>query len=110
MKNNFLQSFSDNALKQVSTLSDIVFCVENNCELSELIKSKGLFNCDIVCESTYLLKGQYIVIKPKKYKIHVVKPNQTLSEIAAIYELPSNQILQNNNITNIFVGQQLKIY
>ena len=110
MKNNLLLNNSKKILQQIDFLPCFTVLIENDCELSDFIKTKNLQNFDVISESKTLLKGQYVVLKQRKYIIHIVKPNQTLQEIASIYNILPESILKNNNLSNIFVGQQLKIF
>ena len=55
--------------------------------------------------------GEFVKIKINDYVVHYVKPMQTLSEVAQIYKVNENQIVNDNNLkTNkLFIGQMLKI-
>ena len=56
------------------------------------------------CES-----GDYIFLDQTQLNIHIVKPNETLSDIAKIYGTTEEEIKKKNNIEKTFLGQQLII-
>lgn len=53
--------------------------------------------------------GDVIVIDFSPQIIHVVKPAQTIFDIAKIYDKEPNYLLQKNGCDTIFVGQKLII-
>lgn len=55
--------------------------------------------------------GEVIKIKINDYLVHYVKPMQSLSEIAKIYGVDEDEIVNENNlkIKKLFIGQRLKI-
>ena len=59
-----------------------------------------------------LYVGEWIVIKTNEFKIHYVKPMETLEDIAKKYETIKEKISQDNNLKSerLFIGQLLKIY
>ncbi|MBQ3213940.1 MAG: LysM peptidoglycan-binding domain-containing protein [Clostridia bacterium] len=57
----------------------------------------------------FIKEGIFTVIKNLKTIIHIVKPNESLEIIAKKYNKKLEEILIKNNISNIFVGQQLLI-
>lgn len=59
-----------------------------------------------------LYSGEWIYIKQNNYLTHIVKPAETLANIALYYGVNCEQIKQDNNLINekLFIGQMLKIY
>ena len=53
--------------------------------------------------------GDYVFLDKINLKIHIVRPNQTIEDIALIYGTTPQQIKELNNISAIFLGQQLII-
>ena len=87
-----------------------LYIIEDDCNFSDFIKENNLKNNLIVSESENLKKGDYVFIKNNKYKIHIVKPNESLMDIAFLHNTTVEEITRKNkNITEIFVGQQLLI-
>ncbi len=56
--------------------------------------------------------GEVVKIKLNDYIVHRVKPVQTLSDIAKIYGVETDDIKCENNLTTekLFIGQEIKIY
>ena len=110
MQNEFIiNNIAGEKIRQVKILSHQIFKVEQNCNLSTFANSKNLSKADFIFEDPNLLKGHYVIFKPKNYIIHIVRPNQTLEQISSIYNVPVEHILQKNKINTLFIGQQLKI-
>lgn len=59
-----------------------------------------------------LYEGEWVKIKVNNYITHIVKPMQTLTKVADIYNVTEQDIINNNNLTDnkLFIGQHLKIY
>ncbi len=54
--------------------------------------------------------GEYVKITVPNYKIHIVKPTETLEGIASTYNIDKQKLISDNNLTSkIFIGQRLKI-
>lgn len=105
---NFFKEEIQN-LKRVNVLSHQVLKVEENLNINNFVNIKNIFQNDCYFDESNLQKGQYVVYKPKNYKIHIVRPNQTLEDISNIYNISTAEILKRNNIQVIFTGLQLKI-
>lgn len=74
------------------------FAMENMFSLSQLVyNSKNLLAGDIVC------------VTGVNKILHIVKPLETLNSIAKKYNVSVNQIMEENKIDKIFIGQQLFI-
>ena len=102
MENNikFLEDFFDKEL--------VVLSKDNNIE-SFLFKN-NLSNKDLLIERNFDEKRHVkIFIVSKRDKIHIVKPGETLSSISNKYNVSIDIISKKNNISKIFIGQQLKI-
>ena len=58
-----------------------------------------------------LYLGKVLFLPATNFKIHIVKPFETLSKIANIYGVKIAEIIKNNNLPSeyIFVGQKLYI-
>lgn len=56
--------------------------------------------------------GEWIKIKTENFKTHIVKPTETLLQIAEFYNIPKEQLKKDNNLTEekLFIGQTLKIF
>lgn len=104
-----MQKSEIDLFKQNQYLSYQVLKVEKSCLIDDFAKEKNISKTDCMYENSNLIKGQYVIFKPKKYKIHIVRPNQTVEEIAKIYNVSTYSIFKNNNINAIFTGMQLKI-
>ena len=63
-------------------------------------------------ENLKLYCGEWIKIKVNNFKIHHVKPAESLSSIAKFYGTDSKKIIEDNKLLNekLFIGQRLKIY
>ncbi len=59
-----------------------------------------------------LYNGEWVKIKENDFITHLVKPMQTLSDIAKDYCVEINKIKVDNNLLcdKLFIGQILKIY
>lgn len=56
-----------------------------------------------------LYAGEYLII-PQKLKLHYVKPLESLTSIANIYNLSSDELSQKNGgIKDVYIGQPLFI-
>ena len=54
-------------------------------------------------------EGDFVFLDVIDLKIHIVKPNQTLKDIAVMYNTTVEQLQQKNNIDKVFLGQQIII-
>lgn len=56
--------------------------------------------------------GEWVKIKQNNYMSHVVKPTETLYEIAQKYNTTTIKIQADNNLKTdrLFIGQTIKIY
>ena len=59
-----------------------------------------------------LYKGEWVKVKVNDYISHIVKPAQTINQIADIYKLTIGKLKQDNNLQSekLYIGQMLKIY
>ena len=59
-----------------------------------------------------LYAGEWVEVITNDYFSHVVKPAQTLEEIAKLYQTDVDSLIKQNNLaTNkLYIGQTLKIY
>lgn len=58
-----------------------------------------------------LYAGEWVKIKQNDYKIHIVKPTETINLIADLYGITSDKLLKDNELISekLFIGQILKI-
>ena len=63
-------------------------------------------------ENINLYCGEWVKIKVNDFKIHYVKPTQTLKEIADMYNIDIENLKKTNNLQSekLFIGQILRIY
>ena len=56
--------------------------------------------------------GEWVLIKLNDFRIHHVKPTETINDIVENYKIPKEQIVKDNNLVGekLFIGQILKIY
>lgn len=88
-----------------------LFCIKifEDISKSEFCHKNHISYKNIIADSDDFKKGDRVVINSKKQKIHIVKPAETLLSIAKKYEVSEEYICNNNQIKQIFVGQQLLI-
>lgn len=86
-----------------------IYRVEEDCNIENFIKKNDLEKFLVIYENGYLKEGDCVFIKKNKDIIHVVKPNETLHNIAFLYGTTEDNIKTKNKITHIFIGQQLII-
>ena len=54
--------------------------------------------------------GEWVKIKVSEFLIHIVKPTETISGIAEMYNIAEEKLILDNNIKHkVFIGQILKI-
>lgn len=87
------------------------FCVRvfENIKKSAFCKKYNLSYSCVVSNNDDFKKGDRVIIINKKLRVHIVKPTETIKSISLKYGVLEEQILAQNNIKNIFVGQQLLI-
>lgn len=58
-----------------------------------------------------LYAGEWVKITKNDYLIHIVKPTETLTLIADMYNINVNKLKEDNNLNSekLFIGQILKI-
>ena len=75
---------------------------------------KNLYNCTVLRNNEDLnwYKGEWLKIQVNDYFTHIVKPAENIIQIAEIYNISKQDILDKNNLDTekLFIGQQLKIY
>ena len=56
--------------------------------------------------------GEVICIKTNNYITHVVKPTETIEDIANLYKTEKSEIIKQNNLqtSKLFIGQIIKIF
>ena len=95
--------------KKIEIVTHQVYKVEEETDIFQFALNNNSTPAECIFESQNLKKGHYVVVKPRNYIIHIVRPNQTIDDIAKIYNVEPESILKNNNVQTIFVGEQLKI-
>lgn len=99
--------------------TDILF-LENYLEkqiyiVNQSINVKNFSYCtnvpldEIICENTNIRKGDIVLVSNKSYTKHVVKPTETIKDIALKFNVTEEYIKELNKINKIFIGQQLLI-
>lgn len=58
---------------------------------------------------TETFEGDRVIVSKESKILHVVKPAETLQQIANMYNVSIEHIKRNNTITEIFIGQMLSI-
>ncbi len=63
-------------------------------------------------EKLKLYKGEWIYVKVNSFLSHIVKPAQTIKQIADIYKISVEKLKLDNNLQSekLYIGQILKIY
>ena len=107
--NTFNNDIFINELKKLNIQKTQVFKIKDKTNLNEFITEFNINNCDCITECNNIEKGQYVVVKPRDYFIHVVRPNQTILDIAKKFNTTQESIKKDNNCNNVFVGQHLII-
>lgn len=59
-----------------------------------------------------IFRGELVKIKVNDFVLHIVKPTETLSDIAKKYGVNLSDVLKDNHLTNekLFIGQTIRIY
>ncbi|NCB48684.1 MAG: LysM domain-containing protein [Clostridia bacterium] len=83
--------------------------IDNEKNINEIIKKWKTSKAQIIYNNENLKKGDKIVLKNLNLKTHIVKPMETLDEIAKKYNVSKEEILEKNKISQLFIGQQLFI-
>lgn len=86
-----------------------IYKIHKQTTLKEFASSINACEEDCLLEDNDLKKGHYVVVKPKDYFVYIVRPNQTLTDIAKIFNIKEEKIILENNIKTLFAGQQLII-
>jgi len=86
--------------------------IENEKTINEL---KLKFNADNITRNNNeidLYKGEWVKIEVNNFIYHIVKPAETILEIATKYAITKEQLIENNKLVNekLFIGQRLKIF
>ena len=73
------------------------------------------FNSDNILRNNpniNLFDGEWIKFKVNNYTTHIVRPAQTLAEIASQHSKTVEEIMKTNNLQSnkVFIGQRLKIF
>ena len=87
------------------------FCVKilEDISKSDFCHKNHISYKNVIADSDEFKKGDRIVINFKNQRIHIVKPAETLLSIANKYSVTEEYICNNNQIKQIFIGQQLLI-
>lgn len=85
------------------------YICKSNETLGDIAKKFNVQQNNLLVEGKVLKEGDFILINKVFAKIYVVKPNDSLQSIAKKFDTTVQQILNNNGINNIFIGQQLYI-
>ena len=90
-----------------------LYCVKTGDDISSICLKFGVGSNNIVRNNPNIpfYEGEVVKIIKTTYTKHIVKPMETLTQIAQIYNVSIDEIIAANNLSNkrIFVGQLLTI-
>ncbi len=86
-----------------------VVTIDNEKTVDEVASLWKISKNQIIYLRENLKKGDKIILKNLNVRLHIVKPLETLSEIAQKYGVSKEDIIAKNNLSKIFIGQQLFI-
>ena len=90
---------------------NIIYCLQEGETLESVCKDFKV-NINHIKKINNIISaqaGDYIFLDEINLTIHIVKPNQTLTDIAQLYNTTEEKIKQKNGVDRIFLGQQLII-
>lgn len=90
-------------------LSFEVVKIEKNTTKKELAEKYKIHISQIISNGEELEAGEYAILKDLDKKIHIVKPFESIEDIAKKYNVTKDYILKHNNIREIFIGERLII-
>lgn len=85
----------------------IIYTINETDSTDTLMRDFGLSRS--YCEGIAIRPGNKIVVRMDDTIVHVVRPAETLENIASLYNVSIDHIKENNHISAIFVGQHLLI-
>lgn len=94
---------------------DVLLILNDNkkfcCKLSDNSQFEKIKDNYEVIASTGTKKGDYLLLKKSQNFIHIVKPKETIEELAEKYKTSIKEIVEINDLkTNkLFIGQQIKL-
>lgn len=116
-KPNMSKKFKDKRIykyMEIKQCKRFYYRVQPNDTIQDLCKQFNTCKSNILRNNSDLdlYAGEWIIVCENDFKIHVVKPVETLESIAQLYNLDQEKIIKDNNlkITKLFIGQQLKIF
>ena len=98
---------------EIKTLSKFKYRVKDGDTLSEICSRFNTSKENIFRNNNNidLFVGEWIEITVNEFLTHIVKPTQTLSQIAQMYNVDVSDIIEFNNLKTdkTYIGQILKI-
>ena len=91
--------------------NNYVYRIDKTETLQQVADKFNTSVAEISCRDTNnVYEGDFVVIKKVNNRTHIVKPLETLSQIAKIYNVKEEDIAKNNDLkTNkLFIGQKLR--
>ena len=88
-------------VQQGETMQEI--CTKFNTSKTNIVRNNNFLD---------LYAGEWIIIKENDFILHLVKPMETLENIANKYNVLVDKLIEDNALkeTKLFIGQQIKIY
>ncbi len=83
--------------------------VDKEKSIDEIAKLWKISKSQIIYINENLKKGDKVILKNLNVQIHIVKPMEALDDIAKKYNISKEDIMKKNNISKLFIGQQLII-
>ena len=81
--------------------------VDKEKNIDEIAKLWKISKSQIVYFNENLKKGDKVILKNLNVEIHIVKPMESLDDIAKKHNISKQEILDKNKISRLFIGQQL---
>ena len=102
--------FYKNEIKYIKNYFDKeIYCVNKDVNIKNFISENKINMLNIKSENSSLKKGDLVFIENCNYIVHIVRPGETLNSIAKKYNTTIEDIIKNNKIKNVFIGQQVVI-
>ena len=92
-----------------SNLPYQIYKIKEQTIISDFAKKHKVLIENCIFENPQLKVGEYVIIKERKFKIHIVRPGESIIDISNLYKVSEEAIISNNKVEKIFVGQQLFI-
>ena len=100
-------------IQNLKSKKNIFYTVKNNETLIDIAKKFQVPEEYILQHnSNNFYNGKVLFIPEINFKIHIVKPFETLQSVSNLYGVAVDKIIENNNLQTsfIFVGQKLFVW